>query len=102
MSRPIITNDGQVVCRRKRCGRVLGASRLGLLVVGGVILWNEAQYSCAECGEPYYYTERTPDGESYHHVASAVAGVSGESQRQLIYSTLNALGQHKQKEETRA
>lgn len=78
---------------------MLGASRLGLLVVGGVVLWNEALYSCASCGAVYQYTERTPEGESYRGVTSATAGVEGESQRRLIYATLNALGEHRQSEE---
>jgi hypothetical protein len=88
---PKVDSMGTVRCRNSKCKRVLGRVQLGTLTVGGVILWNEVQYSCASCGTAYRYTERRADGRSLS-LGSAVLGVEGESRQRLIYETLNSLG----------
>lgn len=91
LSSPVVDADGTARCRNKKCQRVLGKVQLGVLVIGGVILWNEAQYSCARCGTAYRYQERDPEGVSNRSL-SAVSGVVGESRQRLVYATLNSLG----------
>jgi hypothetical protein len=92
---PLVESDGMVKCRTKKCRRVLGSIKQGVLTVGGILIWNEAQFSCAACATPYRYVESRADGRSLN-LGSAVLGVEGESRRRVVYSTLRSLGQHSQ------
>lgn len=49
-------DDGTLQCRK--CGRLLGAHLDdGVLIAGGIHIWNEARFSCVACGRVYQYAE---------------------------------------------
>ncbi len=51
--------DGTLQC--KKCGRNIARLDNGALQAGGIIIWNEARFSCVGCGRSYTYGEEVAE-----------------------------------------
>jgi hypothetical protein len=56
---PIERASGALEC--VKCHRVLGRMIDGVIVAGGIRIWNEFRFSCANCGRSYRFFERLPE-----------------------------------------